>query len=39
MVKYAKAWSDLLFSKSSGFVIRKLISLILGGVRQKMSFC
>lgn len=39
VVKYAKGLSYLLFSESTGFVIEKLISLILEGVRQKKSFC
>lgn len=38
VVKYAKGYSDLLFSKSTGFVIQKLISLILEGVRQKNPY-
>lgn len=38
VVKYAKGLSYLLFSESTGFVIEKLISLILEGVRQKNVF-
>jgi len=38
VVKYSKDCSDLLFSKSTGFVIEKLIHLILEGVSHNMYF-
>lgn len=38
VVKYAKGCSDLLFSKSTGFVIQKLICLILEGESQETYF-